>query len=64
MKNIGFDLLPNVSDLEKWEMPREHIVVNRRLGEGNFGTVYGGEAYLGEEEGWVAAAVKTLKVST
>lgn len=32
----------------------------RRLGEGAFGTVYGGEAQIGEQ-GWTAVAVKTLK---
>ncbi|XP_043236626.1 receptor-type guanylate cyclase gcy-5-like isoform X2 [Amphibalanus amphitrite] len=30
----------------EWELKRENIVTNRKLGEGAFGTVYGGEALL------------------
>ncbi|XP_065355846.1 receptor-type guanylate cyclase gcy-17-like isoform X2 [Calliphora vicina] len=64
MKNFGIDLLSpsrsNVNTLDKWEIPKENVVVNRRLGEGAFGTVYGGEAKIGDE-GWTAVAVKTLK---
>ena len=32
--------------LDEWEVKREDVVMNRRLGEGAFGTVYGGEAML------------------
>lgn len=32
--------------LDEWEVKRENIVLNRKLGEGAFGTVYGGEALL------------------
>lgn len=60
IKSMGIDLLPSLSDLDKWEIPRDRVVINRRLGEGAFGTVYGGEALF--QDGWVAAAVKTLKV--
>lgn len=64
MKNFGIDLLSpsrnNINTLDKWEVPKENVVVNRRLGEGAFGTVYGGEALLGSV-GWTAVAVKTLK---
>ncbi|KNC22211.1 hypothetical protein FF38_01889 [Lucilia cuprina] len=64
MKNFGIDLLSpsrsNANTLDKWEIPKENVVVNRRLGEGAFGTVYGGEAKIGVE-GWTAVAVKTLK---
>lgn len=49
--------------LDEWEIPREKVVLNRKLGEGAFGTVYGGEAQI-DEEGWVAVAVKTLKVGS
>jgi hypothetical protein len=49
--------------LDEWEIPREKVVLNRKLGEGQFGTVYGGEAHI-DEEGWVAVAVKTLKVGS
>ncbi|XP_060571812.1 uncharacterized protein LOC132729992, partial [Ruditapes philippinarum] len=49
--------------LDEWEIPREKVVLNRKLGEGAFGTVYGGEAQI-DDEGWVAVAVKTLKVGS
>ncbi|XP_077982551.1 uncharacterized protein LOC144437483 [Glandiceps talaboti] len=48
--------------LDEWEIPRENIVLNRKLGEGAFGTVYGGEALIGDQ--WLAVAVKTLKVGS
>lgn len=48
--------------LDKWELQRDQVVLNRRLGEGAFGTVYGGEALI--DERWVAVAVKTLKVGS
>eukprot|EP00057_Strongylocentrotus_purpuratus_P027726 XP_011682200.1 PREDICTED: insulin-like growth factor 1 receptor [Strongylocentrotus purpuratus] len=47
--------------LDEWEMPRENVVLNRKLGEGAFGTVYGGEALLDDNK-WAAVAVKTLKL--
>ncbi|XP_072021432.1 uncharacterized protein [Amphiura filiformis] len=49
--------------LDEWEMPRENVVLNRKLGEGAFGTVYGGEALVDTSK-WVAVAVKTLKVDS
>ena len=48
-------------ELTKWEVPRENVVINRRLGEGAFGTVYGGEALIDPDDGWTAVAIKTLK---
>ncbi|XP_039951750.1 uncharacterized protein LOC120768986 [Bactrocera tryoni] len=64
MKNFGIDLLSpsrNKSNtLDKWEVPKENVVLNRRLGKGAFGMVYGGEAQIGAS-GWTAVAVKTLK---
>jgi len=48
--------------LDKWELQRDQVVLNRRLGEGAFGMVYGGEALIGDR--WVAVAVKTLKVGS
>ena len=48
--------------LDQWEVPRDRVVLNRKLGEGAFGTVYGGEAEI--DEGWVAVAVKTLKIGS
>ncbi|KAF4518035.1 hypothetical protein B566_EDAN009268 [Ephemera danica] len=66
MRSMGIDLLPNaasLASLDKWEIAREHVVINRKLGEGAFGTVYGGEANF-PDKGWVAVAVKTLKVGS
>ena len=64
MKELG--LLTNDFShfsLDEWEVPKEKLVLNRKLGEGAFGTVFGGEAQL-DDEGWVAVAVKTLKVGS
>ncbi|XP_072937260.1 uncharacterized protein [Epargyreus clarus] len=47
--------------LDRWELPRERVVINRKLGMGAFGTVYGGHALLAEDRTWTAVAVKTLK---
>lgn len=65
MKSLGIDLLAaqNMNNLDKWEISRDRVVINRKLGEGAFGMVYGGEA-LFEDKGWVAVAVKTLKVGS
>ena len=48
--------------LDEWEIPRERVVLNRKLGEGAFGTVYGGETLI--DDNWVAVAVKTLKIGS
>lgn len=32
--------------LDQWEMSRDKVVLNRKLGEGAFGMVYGGEARI------------------
>jgi len=48
--------------LDEWEVNREHVVLNRTLGQGAFGTVYGGEVRL--DDVWVAVAVKTLKAGS
>ncbi|KAG7188679.1 hypothetical protein KM043_008301 [Ampulex compressa] len=64
MKSLGLDpSQPDTSSLDKWEIPRDRVVINRKLGEGAFGTVYGGEAFF-PEKGWLAVAVKTLKVGS
>lgn len=50
-------------DLEddKWEINRDAVLVNRRLGEGNFGAVFGGEYLKPDSEGEIiAVAVKTM----
>lgn len=61
MKNYGVVIN---GDLKKWEIQRENVVINRKLGEGCFGTVYGGEALVKESVGWEAVAIKTLKAGS
>lgn len=39
-----------------------NLFFNRKLGEGAFGTVYGGEGYI--NSAWIGVAVKTLKVGS
>ncbi|XP_014611297.1 PREDICTED: receptor-type guanylate cyclase gcy-4-like isoform X1 [Polistes canadensis] len=64
MKSLGIDFSKlDTSSLDKWEIPRDRVVINRKIGEGAFGTVYGGEAFF-PEKGWLAVAVKTLKVGS
>jgi hypothetical protein len=53
IKSLGIDLLKPLGSLDVWEIPRERVVINRKLGEGAFGTVYGGEAHY-NEKGWVS----------
>ncbi|CAH1779810.1 unnamed protein product [Owenia fusiformis] len=48
--------------LDEWEMARDQVVLNRKLGEGAFGTVYGGKCCINNE--WQAVAVKTLKIGS
>ncbi|XP_053677809.1 uncharacterized protein LOC128727882 [Anopheles nili] len=66
LKKLGIDLLSpstNPYTLDEWEIPKDRVVINRRLGDGAFGTVYGGEAQI-DGERWTAVAVKTLKVGS
>lgn len=67
MRTFGIDLLSPTSipsnSLDKWEIPKDRVVINRRLGEGAFGTVYGGEAQINDQT-WQAVAVKTLKMGS
>ncbi|KAK0157842.1 hypothetical protein PV328_011532 [Microctonus aethiopoides] len=60
MESFGLDPRQTTCGLDKWEIPRERVVINRKIGEGAFGTVYGGETFF-PEKGWLAVAVKTLK---
>ncbi|XP_015109781.1 uncharacterized protein LOC107036360 [Diachasma alloeum] len=60
MESFGLDPRNTTCGLDKWEIPRDRVVINRKLGEGAFGTVYGGETFF-PEKGWLAVAVKTLK---
>lgn len=59
MTNYG--LVVNGIELSRWEIPRENVIINRRIGEGAFGTVYGGEALIKDSDGWMPVAIKTLK---
>merc|ERR1719458_1351340 len=63
MRALGLLTPSCVLTLDEWEIPRDRVVINRKLGEGAFGTVYGGEAFF-DEKGWVAVAVKTLKTGS
>lgn len=64
MMSLGLNLTKlDTSSLDKWEIPRNMVVINRKIGEGAFGMVYGGEAFF-PEKGWLAVAVKTLKVGS
>ena len=60
MRALGLLTPMTALALDDWEMPRDRVVINRKLGEGAFGMVYGGEAFF-DDRGWVAVAVKTLK---
>lgn len=60
IQSLGLKYTQADTDLDKWEMPRNRVFINRKLGEGAFGTVYGGDAFF-PEKGWLAVAVKTLK---
>lgn len=58
---INYGRVVNGIELSRWEIPRENVILNRRIGEGAFGTVYGGEALIDHDEGWTPVAIKTLK---
>ncbi|RZF35462.1 hypothetical protein LSTR_LSTR015021 [Laodelphax striatellus] len=59
-KRFGND----ISSLDAWELSHSCVVINRVLGEGAFGTVYGGEASIEEDDKWVPVAVKALKAGS
>jgi hypothetical protein len=55
LQAMGIDIMTakSVSSaLDKWEIQRDRVVINRKLGEGAFGTVYGGECFF-DDKGWV-----------
>ena len=62
MEELGLMADTSWLSLDQWEISRDHVVLNRKLGEGAFGTVYGGEASI--DSTWMAVAVKTLKVGS
>jgi hypothetical protein len=47
MKELGLlsPEYPQCLKLDEWEACRENVVLNRKLGEGAFGTVCGGEMF-------------------
>ena len=53
----------SIFTLDEWEIPREKLILNRKLGEGAFGAVFGGEGLglMGSSVS-VPVAVKTLRV--
>ena len=53
MRALGLLTPMSVLALDDWEMPRDRVVINRKLGEGAFGMVYGGEAFF-DDRGWVS----------
>ena len=53
MRALGLLTPSCILTLDEWEIPRDRVVINRKLGEGAFGTVYGGEAFF-DEKGWVS----------
>ena len=55
MRALGLLTPTSLLTLDEWEIPRDRVVINRKLGEGAFGTVYGGEAFF-DERGWVSFA--------
>ena len=52
MRALGLLTPMSVLQLDDWEIPRDRVVINRKLGEGAFGTVCGGESFF-DEKGWV-----------
>ena len=53
MRALGLLTPMSVLTLDEWEIPRDRVVINRKIGEGAFGTVYGGESFF-DEKGWVS----------
>ncbi|XP_045472774.1 uncharacterized protein LOC123679301 isoform X2 [Harmonia axyridis] len=61
IKNLGWwHNIESLKDLGMLEVSRKDVIINRKIGEGSFGTVFGGEACF--EEGWLPVAVKTLRM--
>ena len=52
MRSLGMLSPTNVLTLDEWEIPRDRVVINRKLGEGAFGQVFGGEFFI-DDKGWV-----------
>lgn len=64
MKELGLmNAANNMITLDQWEIQRDCVVINRKIGEGAFGKVYGGEVHF-DDRGWVPVAIKTLKIGS
>ena len=62
MRELGLVDPMSLLALDEWEVERENIVMNRKLGEGAFGMVYGGE--MGDQDRqWVSSRVLDLKIA-
>ena len=64
MKALGLIDPMSILALDEWEIERECVVINRKIGEGAFGMVYGGESCLAVQgsEIWVSKwAIKHRK---
>ena len=56
MRALGLLTPMSVLALDDWEIARDRVVINRKLGEGAFGTVCGGECFF-DEKGWVSLSL-------
>ena len=50
MRSLGLLTPMNVLALDEWEISRDRVVLNRKLGEGAFGKVCGGEFFIDEKK--------------
>ena len=60
MRALGLLTPSTVLTLDEWEIPRDRVVINRKLGEGAFGTVHGGESFF-DEKGWVSQVDHSIR---
>ena len=61
MRELGLVDPLAVLALDEWETDRDNVVMNRKLGEGAFGMVYGGEL-CSEDNQWVSRAGYILTI--
>ena len=62
MRALGLLTPMSVLALDDWEIARDRVVINRKLGEGAFGTVCGGECFF-DEKGWVRTKYFSFSVT-
>ena len=56
MRSLGLLTPMNVLTLDEWEISRDRVVMNRKLGEGASGQVCGGEFFI-DDKGWVSSCL-------